>query len=171
MAPGQSRLASAWMYAGSAGFGVGLGIISRMVRPLFDYSIHWEALASIIVLAAIVAVLAVANRQLKPGRGLAMLEAETLLLWAGFAGGWSILEGRLWDDLLVVCALWCGGCGIGGAALLAVARRVWPAKQWPTRNCPECGYLLVGLSEKRCPECGRPFTLEELGVTEADLRV
>lgn len=24
-------------------------------------------------------------------------------------------------------------------------------------NCPQCKYLLFGLSEPRCPECGRPF--------------
>lgn len=28
--------------------------------------------------------------------------------------------------------------------------------------CPACGYDLIGLSEARCPECGRRFTLEEL---------
>ena len=26
---------------------------------------------------------------------------------------------------------------------------------WP--NCRKCGYLLHGLSEPRCPECGLPF--------------
>jgi hypothetical protein len=29
-------------------------------------------------------------------------------------------------------------------------------------NCPECGYLLVGLRDLRCPECGTQFTLDEL---------
>ncbi len=24
-------------------------------------------------------------------------------------------------------------------------------------HCPECGYLLAGVPEPRCPECGRPF--------------
>ncbi len=29
-------------------------------------------------------------------------------------------------------------------------------------NCPDCGYVMVGLSESRCPECGARFTLDEL---------
>jgi hypothetical protein len=24
-------------------------------------------------------------------------------------------------------------------------------------QCGKCGYLLIGLTEKRCPECGEPF--------------
>lgn len=30
--------------------------------------------------------------------------------------------------------------------------------------CPRCGYCLLFLPERRCPECGRPFTLREIGV-------
>jgi hypothetical protein len=29
-------------------------------------------------------------------------------------------------------------------------------------TCPTCGYLLVGLSELRCPECGTKFTIDSL---------
>jgi hypothetical protein len=31
--------------------------------------------------------------------------------------------------------------------------------------CPQCGYNLYGLTEQRCPECGRGFTFEEVGAT------
>lgn len=31
--------------------------------------------------------------------------------------------------------------------------------------CPKCGYNLYGLTERRCPECGRGFTFEEVGAT------
>jgi len=30
-----------------------------------------------------------------------------------------------------------------------------------TPNCPKCNYSLRGLSEPRCPECGRVYTLDE----------
>ncbi|MBN1343713.1 MAG: hypothetical protein JXQ73_13580 [Phycisphaerae bacterium] len=38
---------------------------------------------------------------------------------------------------------------------------MWVARHVPRRSdpwrCAECGYLLFGLNEPRCPECGRPF--------------
>jgi hypothetical protein len=33
------------------------------------------------------------------------------------------------------------------------------------RRCPGCDYDLFGLTEMRCPECGRPFTFKELGTS------
>ena len=35
--------------------------------------------------------------------------------------------------------------------------------------CPGCDYNLYGLTEQRCPECGRGFTFEELGVSPEEL--
>jgi hypothetical protein len=32
--------------------------------------------------------------------------------------------------------------------------------------CPGCAYSLIGNESMVCPECGRPFTVEELGTTE-----
>jgi len=37
-----------------------------------------------------------------------------------------------------------------------------------TGHCPQCDYNLFGLPEPRCPECGRPFTPDEIGATNAD---
>jgi hypothetical protein len=36
--------------------------------------------------------------------------------------------------------------------------------------CPSCGYCLLGLTEHICPECGRPFTFEELGISPRELQ-
>ncbi|UCG15098.1 MAG: hypothetical protein JSV19_07345 [Phycisphaerales bacterium] len=36
-------------------------------------------------------------------------------------------------------------------------------------HCPGCGYNLRGLSEQRCPECGRAFTFDELRTTPEKL--
>jgi hypothetical protein len=36
-------------------------------------------------------------------------------------------------------------------------------------HCPRCDYYLYGLTEMRCPECGRAFSFEEIGVTPEEL--
>jgi hypothetical protein len=45
---------------------------------------------------------------------------------------------------------------VGQAAATVVASRRMPRAERPW-ECEGCGYLLVGLSEARCPECGRGF--------------
>ena len=35
--------------------------------------------------------------------------------------------------------------------------------------CPGCAYCLAGLDSQVCPECGRPFTYEELGTSKEQL--
>jgi hypothetical protein len=44
--------------------------------------------------------------------------------------------------------------GVVGATIVAARRAPREERPW---ECEECGYLLVGLSEPRCPECGRGF--------------
>lgn len=39
----------------------------------------------------------------------------------------------------------------------------------PVGLCPKCGYYLYGLREQRCPECGRPFSFEEVQATPETL--
>lgn len=39
----------------------------------------------------------------------------------------------------------------------------------PKGRCPGCDYYLYGLTEQRCPECGRPFTFDELNATPEEL--
>ncbi|MGQ9650609.1 MAG: hypothetical protein ACUVXJ_10900 [Phycisphaerae bacterium] len=36
-------------------------------------------------------------------------------------------------------------------------------------RCPGCDYYLYGLTEQRCPQCGRPFTFGELNATPDEL--
>ncbi len=36
--------------------------------------------------------------------------------------------------------------------------------------CPQCAYCLIGNESTVCPECGRPFTFDELDTTEAAFR-
>jgi len=36
-----------------------------------------------------------------------------------------------------------------------------PVPPMPLHECPQCEYNLTGLTSRRCPECGEPFTLSE----------
>lgn len=36
-----------------------------------------------------------------------------------------------------------------------------PVPQHPVHLCPNCDYNLTGLTSRRCPECGEPFSLSE----------
>lgn len=49
-------------------------------------------------------------------------------------------------------------------ALTARARRLFPisARRPAQGRCRRCGYLLYGLPEPRCPECGEPFDPAEV---------
>jgi len=109
---------------------------------------------------------------LHPRRGeTAWLEAELLATWGAFLPTWIAGEGiARYEaiDLLplgyVASALCLGGCH-------RLACRFYAAWRAPRgAHCPGCGYCLLGLREHRCPECGRPFRMEELGVSEEELQ-
>lgn len=90
-------------------------------------------------------------------------------LWAGFLIGWSVIQKAFWADLLTFVAAFWFGSAVIGSILFAVWRRIRIPRLGP--YCPGCRYNLKGLAERRCPECGRRFTLDELHISENDLRV
>lgn len=99
------------------------------------------------------------------GTGLAMLEFSLAVLSAaiGTRPNWLILLGIALAGVVVY---------------LLGARMVWA---WIRRaavrivvqdgsRCPTCGYLLLGNTSMKCPECGRLYTYEDLGTTETEFR-
>ena len=65
-----------------------------------------------------------------------------------------------------IFAFLCGAAipsGICGVFLLPD-----PPKKRDHDRCEQCGYLLCGLPENRCPECGTPFTSPELSTQLAE---
>ncbi len=62
-------------------------------------------------------------------------------------------------DLLVIL-LFCGPLALFGAITIWVGYAP-PVRRDPPR-CARCGYILTGLQEPRCPECGQSFTMPEL---------
>jgi hypothetical protein len=67
------------------------------------------------------------------------------------------------SEMLQYVLLIGAACFICGAVLLFFLQ-VKPEPVKPGPYCPECGYCLIGLPRQICSECGRPFTLDELGI-------
>lgn len=67
---------------------------------------------------------------------------------------------------------------VPGAVSAGLALAVWTASRLSrgrliiafTPACPKCGYSLIGNTNRTCPECGVPFTLEELQIPEEALQ-
>ncbi|MBP7937183.1 MAG: hypothetical protein KA354_21270 [Phycisphaerae bacterium] len=59
--------------------------------------------------------------------------------------------------------LWMGAAFIVLVVPLFTAAWKIPPSPAPY-ECARCGYLLYGLAEPRCPECGTPFPLEKLAM-------
>ena len=146
-------------------FGLVLGCVSRWARG--GGPIHWEMIAAILLLGAAMLVSTLLHYRERVLPATLGSLADVTGLWVGFPLGWFWVHGEVWDDLI---ALVLGGwmCGIVGVSIvLAVMRHRATITVGP--HCPGCGYYLYGLTEQVCPECGRPFTLEELGITVGDL--
>lgn len=81
------------------------------------------------------------------GLGLAMLVYPPVVLF-------------VYGPLLLLPALVGSMCG------LPVSRSRYTIIIGRRGHCPGCGYCLTGLPEQVCPECGRAFELEEVGMGE-----
>lgn len=57
---------------------------------------------------------------------------------------------------------------VGSMMGIAASRLRYTIVVRPRGTCPGCGYCLKGLPANVCPECGRPFTLEEIGASGED---
>ena len=116
------------------------------------------------------------------GRLLTAVAAFHLALWGASGGATTGAAGcGLAFANVTLCAA-IGQTTIGGiwgvigvlvyAVGLLAAAPVYKANTKPRRkkyDCPRCGYLLVYLEVQRCPECGRPFSFEELAVEPEEL--
>jgi|CXWL01.1.fsa_nt_gi hypothetical protein len=77
---------------------------------------------------------------------------------------WNMPSSYWLKDMNIVChVLWNFaapmGCMVGVIALRK--RRDRTAPSISKLSCARCGYSLRGLTEPRCPECGRVYTLDE----------
>ncbi len=98
------------------------GLITRLLRPLFQSRIHWESLIAVVLLVVAALGMAIDHRQ---GSRFWPYELEVLALWMAWASGWSAVEGTAWTDLIILSFLWWLGCAaIGGLIVIAGKRKV-----------------------------------------------
>ena len=104
-----------------------IGIMSRILRPRLQFGrVHYEMLATLVLLAVIGILLMLIHR--KSRRGFWLYQLETISLWAAFTSGWSLTHGYVWSDLLTTTAGWWLAWALaGGMFVIAFRRRGAPA--------------------------------------------
>ena len=151
-------------------FGAVAGGISAYVRPMIQGPIHYEMLASMFIVLPLIVLALVISMRRTPWRHVTrhLLFAIFATCFA-FTAGWAAVQARMWDDMFWVMLVY----GLIAAAvawlLLFVMQYFFPLISGP--SCPKCGYSLIGVPRDQCPECGRSFTLGELGITREELQV
>ena len=152
----------------AACFAAVVGGAAAHVRPLIRGPVHYEALAThFVLLPALCSWLVWSQRRVRWSRAVAWLALEIFTACAAFTLAWTAVRMTVFDDLLHVMGLYFVIMTVLGAAILEVWQKRHPPAPGP--YCPACAYCLIGSAADRCPECGRPSTLDELGVPRAAL--
>lgn len=137
-------------------------------HPLTLNGIHWSAVFPYFFLIPGAIVWLITSQRYVPWRHAApWIVSEVCLLWSGFAAGWLMTTtfigaylGALLLGLMVSLIM---------APCILILFQMYFCRLTCGPYCPNCKYCLIGSVWNRCPECGRPFTLSELGVTAREL--
>jgi hypothetical protein len=86
--------------------GLGIGAASRLARPLFQGTIHYEALAELGIKVLLGFILVPVCRLLVDRKPLTNYWAASVCLWGGAFLGWSWINLRVWEDYFFLNLLW-----------------------------------------------------------------
>jgi len=154
--------------------GFAYGRASEVARPLIQAHVHTTAVA-IAINAAFLAALALAIGvfcvPLRTYR--TVLAASAFAILGGIGAGiprivpwmvrtWSQPLGKPYLAVLLVSPFlltWAAECLLL-SLIVFLRNRYRPV--FPPGHCRKCGYNLFGLPEPRCPECGKPFELQDV---------
>ncbi|RKJ99655.1 hypothetical protein CE154_008030 [Alicycliphilus denitrificans] len=95
-----------------------LGAVSRGVRNWIPGPVHYEAIASLALLALVSLVLALARQ----ARHLSY-QLEVFSLWAAFLAGWSLIHRSVWSDAVFSFGMGWLACAVVGGVVVAFRRR------------------------------------------------
>ena len=103
-------------------FGSFVGALSRTVRPMISGPTHYEMMATMFVLTmTMLGLLAYFGRSMFFATAMVNVNFAFALLWFGFFVGWTIVHGKIWDDMVGVSLFfWFGSAVIGSLTLLAL---------------------------------------------------
>ena len=103
--------------------GAGVGVVSRICRPLIVGLVNYEAPVSAAVLFLSARLLVFTNRKMTPRLVHLYFQLEKFSLWAGYACGWTTVQKSTWDDLVVVVLSTSVRVGFVGSLLLLALQR------------------------------------------------
>lgn len=118
------------------------------------------------ILVACRRTIATTRRALTSGLGVGT-GTGTALVGVGILGTWNI--GAV-PVLAFATFLFAGSVFLTIVGWLAINLILGPVRLIDGKSCVACGYCLLGCESMKCPECGRAFTYEELGTTEAEFK-
>jgi hypothetical protein len=154
-----------------------LGGGSALLRGQFTGFVHYEAIFSFFVgLPAICLWLILSRRRIPWKRPLLLLLGELSVVSATYVLGWTLAAWRnplgwsVIDNLLkVIVTFW--AISLASAPAVLIVWQYFRPAILPGPYCPNCRYCLIGVSIDCCPECGRAFTLAELGISRDQLLI
>lgn len=131
---------------------------------------HGVIVSVFVLFPALCLWLVVSQRRVPWRRAWKWLHLELLTVFSVAPLAWTLIYGNsILDYRLGVMAI----VGLIASSASAVALVIWQRFRPPLQGpyCPGCGYCLIGTGSDCCPECGRSFTLDELGVERDALDV
>ena len=126
------------------------------------------AIAGLFLMPALLFWLIASQRRVPWRHTLIWLHLELAVVSLIAPISWSLTFGNSLLDphLGLMAGIWLIAAAAGTLAL-AIWQRLRPLLEGP--YCRGCGYCLIGAPSDRCPECGRAYTLAELGVERSAL--
>jgi hypothetical protein len=145
------------------------GATAGYLRPALRGTVHYEMIASLFVVVPVICLcLTLSLRQVPWRQAAGWLVLETSAVCAAFAIAWAAVFRHLVQDMLSVMTVVWLVAAASSVALLILWQQLHRPHSGP--YCPGCRYCLIGVPTDRCPECGRDFTLQELGITREALQ-